>query len=335
MVADTRGRGLTDLRISLIDQCNLRCTYCMPAEIFGPDYAFLKRTEWLRFAELYDIVRAFTRLGVRKIRLTGGEPLLRPGLAKFVRGLRAFEAIEDLALTTNGLRLAERAGELAEAGLHRVTVSLDALDPELNGRMNGRGIGPEVVLAGIEGARSAGLAVKVNMLVERGVNEGEILPMARLFREKGIPLRFIEFMDTGNHNGWRMDRVVTGREILGILATEHAFEPVDTTSSQMVAKRYRYTDGSAEFGLITSVSQPFCGDCTRARISADGQLFTCLFATKGTDLKGFLRAPDYSPEALYEKLAARWRIRDDRYSEVRASATPPSGEKVEMSFIGG
>ena len=334
MVADTRGRGLTDLRISLIDQCNLRCTYCMPAEIFGPDYRFLKRTEWLRFGELYDLVRAFTRLGVRKVRLTGGEPLLRPGLSKFIRGLRRFEAIEDLALTTNGLRLAERAGELAEAGLHRVTVSLDALDPELNGRMNGRGIGPEVVLAGIEGARSAGLAVKVNMLVERGVNEGEILPMARLFRDKGIPLRFIEFMDTGNHNGWRMDRVVTGREILALLATEHAFEPIDTTSSRMVAKRYRYTDGSAEFGLITSVSQPFCGDCTRARISADGQLFTCLFATRGTDLKGFLRSEEYSPEALYEKLAARWRVRDDRYSEIRTSATP-KGEKVEMSFIGG
>ncbi|MBL6828587.1 MAG: GTP 3',8-cyclase MoaA [Puniceicoccaceae bacterium] len=334
MVKDQRGRGLTDLRISLTDRCNLRCTYCMPKEVFGADYVFLKKDEWLRFAELDDLVAAFIQLGVRKIRLTGGEPLLRPGLDKYIHGLKHLHKIEDIALTTNGLRLAERVGELKEAGLDRVTVSLDALDSEIAGQMNGRGIAPKAVLAGIEAAQAVGFEVKVNMVVERGVNDSEILPMARYFKERGVTLRFIEFMDVGNHNGWAMERVVSGREILEQIASEFAVEPIDLTSGREVAKRYRYTDGSAEFGQITSVTQPFCGGCTRARISADGKLYTCLFASSGLDLKSYLRAENYDQGQLLEFLSKHWGQRDDRYSELRSSSVSPQ-EKVEMSYIGG
>jgi cyclic pyranopterin phosphate synthase len=334
MQTDQRGRGLTDLRISLTDRCNLRCTYCMPKEVFGPDYVFLKKDQWLHFTELDDLVESFIKLGVRKIRLTGGEPLLRPGLDKYIHGLRRFREIEDVALTTNGLRLAERVGELRDAGLSRVTVSLDALDPQISGAMNGRGVAPKAVLAGIEAALAAGLPVKVNMVVERGVNDGEILPMARHFKALGVTLRFIEFMDVGNHNGWKMDRVVSGREILQQLQGEFAVEPVDLSSAQQVAKRYRYSDGTAEFGLITSVTQPFCGGCTRARISADGKLYTCLFASKGLDLKSFVRSETYTTAKLDQLLAAQWGQRNDNYSETRSPAGP-AREKVEMSYIGG
>jgi len=306
----------------------------MPKEIFGPDYVFLKKDQWLRFAELDDLVASFIKLGVRKIRLTGGEPLLRPGLDKYIHGLRRFPEIEDVALTTNGLRLAERVGELRDAGLNRVTVSLDALDPQISGAMNGRGVAPKAVLAGVEAALAAGLPVKVNMVVERGVNDSEILPMARHFKALGVTLRFIEFMDVGNHNGWNLERVVSGREILQQIETEFEVEPVDLSSAQQVAKRYRYTDGSGEFGLITSVTQPFCGGCTRARISADGKLYTCLFASKGLDLKSFLRSEDYSREKLDQLLAAQWGQRNDNYSEVRSLAGS-SQNKVEMSYVGG
>lgn len=306
----------------------------MPKEIFGPDYVFLKKDQWLRFAELDDLVASFIKLGVRKIRLTGGEPLLRPGLDKYIHGLRRFPEIEDVALTTNGLRLAERVGELRDAGLNRVTVSLDALDPQISGAMNGRGVAPKAVLAGVEAALAAGLPVKVNMVVERGVNDSEILPMARHFKALGVTLRFIEFMDVGNHNGWNLERVVSGREILQQIETEFEVEPVDLSSAQQVAKRYRYTDGSGEFGLITSVTQPFCGGCTRARISADGKLYTCLFASKGLDLKSFLRSEDYSHEKLDQLLAAQWGQRNDNYSEVRSLAGS-SQNKVEMSYVGG
>lgn len=333
-VTDTLNRGLTDLRISLTDRCNLRCTYCMPKEVFGPDFVFLRRDQWLRFRELDDVVEAFARLGVTKIRLTGGEPLLRPGVAKFISGLGRFPSIDDIAMTTNGLRLSERARELKDAGLHRVTVSLDALDPEICGRMNGRGISPKVVLAGIESALEAGLGVKVNMVVERGVNESEILPMARFFKNMGVTLRFIEFMDTGNHNGWRMDKVVGARDILAILQREHSLQPVDRSSSAEVAKTYRYADGSAAVGLITSVTNPFCGGCTRARISADGVLYTCLFASKGFDLKTILRREGYGKQELFSVLARHWRKRNDRYSELR-SANTSQEPKVEMSYIGG
>ncbi|WP_269522367.1 GTP 3',8-cyclase MoaA [Coraliomargarita parva] len=334
MLQDQHGRGVTDLRISLTDRCNLRCTYCMPKEVFGPDYVFLRKDQWLHFHELDRVVEAFVELGVRKIRLTGGEPLLRPGLVKYIEGMRRFRQIEDIALTTNGLRLAEKVGDLRDAGLKRVTVSLDALDADLCGRMNGRGIGPNVVLAGIEAARAAGFGVKVNMVVERGANDSQILPMARYFKERGVTLRFIEFMDAGNYNHWSLERVVSGREILDRLAEELEFEPVDVSSAREVAKRYAYKDGSAEFGLITSVTQPFCGGCTRARISADGRLFTCLFASEGVDLKPWLRGDALPQDELLGRLAAIWRGRSDRYSEVRSAATPRLG-KVEMSYIGG
>ncbi|MEN8662210.1 MAG: GTP 3',8-cyclase MoaA [Lentimonas sp.] len=334
MTKDQRGRGLTDLRISLTDRCNLRCTYCMPKEIFGPDYVFLKKKEWLRFAELDDLVEGFIKLGVRKVRLTGGEPLLRPGLTKYIDGLKYLHKIEDIAMTTNGLRLAEKVGELKEAGLDRVTVSLDAIDPEISGKMNGRGIAPKSVLAGIEAAQAAGFQVKVNMVVERGVNDGEILPMARYFKECGVILRFIEFMDVGNHNGWELDRVVSGREILETIETEFKVEPLDVSSNKEVAKRYRYADGSGEFGVITSVTQPFCGGCTRARISADGKLYTCLFASQGLDLKSILRSEGYEKKKLFDLLSTHWSARDDRYSELRTEQSTPR-EKVEMSYIGG
>jgi cyclic pyranopterin phosphate synthase len=306
----------------------------MPKEVFGPDYVFLKKNEWLRFTELDDLVAAFVQLGVRKIRLTGGEPLLRPGLDKYICGLKHLHKIEDVALTTNGLRLAERAGELKGAGLDRITVSLDALNPQVAGQMNGRGVAPRAVLAGIAAAQHEGFQVKVNMVVERGVNDSEILPMARYFKERGITLRFIEFMDVGNHNGWKMERVVSGREILESIQTEFEVEPVDLSSNQQVAKRYRYADGSGEIGLITSVTQPFCGGCTRARISADGKLYTCLFASQGLDLKRVLRADDYDKQALYDLLAKHWSARDDRYSELRSADAAPKN-KVEMSYIGG
>jgi len=334
MVLDKYARGISDLRISLTDRCNLRCTYCMPKEIFGKDYQFLRKNDWLRFTELDDLVEAFVQLGVRKVRLTGGEPLLRPGLVKYIHGFHRFPQIEDLAITTNGLRLAEKAAELKEAGLNRVTVSLDALEPELCGTINGRGIKPELILAGIDAALGVGLGVKVNMVVERGVNCGEILPMARKFKKMGVTLRFIEFMDVGNCNGWNQERVVSGREILQQIEQEFAVEPVDLTSNNEVAKRYRYADDTAEFGLIASVTQPFCGGCTRARISADGKLYTCLFASEGMDLKAFMRSDDYSKADLLARLMKHWGARDDNYSEVR-SMQQTTKSKIEMSYIGG
>ena len=331
---DRLGRSVRDLRISLTDRCNLRCTYCMPREVFGPDYAFLKKHEWLRFEELHRIVAAMSELGVRKVRLTGGEPLLRPGLAKFIDSLRQFPAIEDIALTTNGLRLAERARELREAGLHRVTVSLDALDPDICGRMNGLGIAPKAAIAGIEEAVRCGFSVKLNTVVERGVNESEILPLARFAKNLGISLRFIEFMDVGNHNRWKMERVVSGKEILDCLLREFALDPVDLTSAQAVAKTYRHRGTAIEVGVITSVTQPFCGNCTRLRLSADGKLYTCLFASHGFDLRAFLRDERPAPQALASRLRELWRSRDDRYSEIRSEKNP-AAHKVEMSYIGG
>ncbi len=331
---DTFGRPVRDLRISLTDRCNLRCTYCMPKEIFGPDYVFLKKNEWLRFEELHRIVGAFVGLGVTKIRLTGGEPLLRPGLAKFVDSLGQFSGIEDVALTTNGLRLPERAKELADAGLRRVTVSMDAIDPEICRRINGRDIGPKAVIAGIEEALRCGLKVKLNTVVERGVNESEILPLAHFAKGLGVEIRFIEFMDVGNHNNWAMERVVSGKQILEMLSRDFELEPVDLSSAQMVAKTYRHRDGSAEVGLITSVTQPFCGNCTRLRLSADGKLYTCLFASSGFDLRGFLRGECPTDAGLTECLAGLWRRREDRYSEIREAETK-SRTKVEMSYIGG
>ena len=332
---DLLGRPVHDLRVSVTDRCNLRCTYCMPAEVFGPDHTFLHGEGLLALPELERIVGAFVRCGVRKLRITGGEPLLRPGIVEFVDRLRRFEGLEDVAMTTNGLLLARCAADLAAAGLQRVTVSLDALDPETFRRMNGRGRHPGEVIAGIDAAREAGLAVKVNMVVQRGVNESQILPMASHFKSCGITLRFIEFMDVGNSNHWNPDLVVAGAEILEVLAGSFVFEPVPPDHRGEVATRFRYLDDGTEFGVITSISSPFCRDCTRARLTANGQLFTCLFASSGFDLRGALRDGNLDDAALHRLIGGLWRLRDDRYSELRAIAGGKDQPKVEMSFIGG
>ncbi len=330
---DQLGRPVRDLRVSLTDRCNLRCTYCMPAEVFDKGHVFLRKEQLLRLTELDRIIGAFVRCGVRKLRLTGGEPLLRRGAVKFLRGLKRLPELKDVAMTTNGLLLPEFAQELAEAGLHRVTVSLDALDPAVFGAMNGRGHHPYRVLEGIAAAQAAGLGVKVNMVVQRGVNESQVLPMARHFKELGAVLRFIEFMDVGNTNHWEPRMVVPGKEILATLAQEFDFEPVVAGYPGEVASRYRHRDNRCEFGVITSISAPFCRQCSRARLSADGRLFTCLFASEGFDLAGAMRAGDLDDEALHRLVAGLWSRRDDRYSELRS--TGGSAQKVEMSFIGG
>jgi cyclic pyranopterin phosphate synthase len=307
----------------------------MPAEVFGPDHVFLKKEQLIALEELERLIGAFVRCGVRKLRITGGEPLLRRGVVDFVNRLKRFPALEDLAMTTNGLLLPTFAQDLSKAGLHRVTVSLDALEPGIFSAMNGRGKNPGEVLEGIEAARRAGLLVKVNMVVQRGVNDSEILPMALHFKKAGIPLRFIEFMDVGNHNHWNPELVVSGEEILARLATDLPFEALPPSHFGEVANRFRYLDDGVEFGIITSISSPFCRDCTRARLSADGRLFPCLFATKGHDLLGAMRASNPDDEQLYQMVAALWRTRDDRYSELRSAAGGHSTAKVEMSFIGG
>jgi cyclic pyranopterin phosphate synthase len=331
---DTLNRPLHDLRISVTDRCNFRCVYCMPRAVFGPDHAFLPRGEILTFEEIARLVRIFTGLGVEKVRLTGGEPLVRRELPRLVGMLAAVPGVRDLTLTTNGVLLPEHAPALADAGLQRVTISLDADDDETFGRMNDARVPVELVLAGIEAAEAAGLGpIKINMVVKRGWNEHAILPMARRFRGTGRILRFIEYMDVGHSNGWRLDDVVSADEILAMVAAEHPLEPMPPTHPGEVAERYRYRDGSGEIGVIASVSRPFCGDCSRARISADGQLYTCLFATRGHDLRALLR-DGVSDEELDGALRAIWTARDDRYSELRTEETSHL-PKVEMSYIGG
>ncbi len=333
---DLYERPLRDLRISVIDQCNLRCTYCMPAEVFGPEYAFLRKDELLQFDEIERLSRIFAQLGVRKIRLTGGEPLLRKNLPILVERLTRIDGIEDIALTTNGLLLPRLAPALANAGLTRITVSLDALNPDVFARINGRGVSSEAVLAGIESARSSGLKVKVNAVIECGYNESEVVPLARHFHGTDITLRFIEFMDVGNHNRWKMDKVYPAREILRSIAAIHPLEPVDPQYTGEVARRYRYLDGGGEIGIIASVTAPFCQNCSRARLSADGQLYTCLFASEGWDLRELLRA-GWSDTKLSGHIASIWNKRKDRYSEERAGliAAHRHTHKVEMSYIGG
>jgi cyclic pyranopterin phosphate synthase len=331
---DTRGRPLHDLRISVTDRCNFRCVYCMPRAVFGRDHAFLPRAELLTFDEIARLVSIFTRLGVEKVRLTGGEPLVRRELATLVGMLSAIPGVSDLTLTTNGVLLPEHATELRDAGLHRVTVSLDADDDPTFMRMNDAGVPVSRVLAGIEAAEAAGLGpIKLNMVVKRGWNEHALLPMARRFRGTGRILRFIEYMDVGHSNGWRLDEVISADEILAAIGAEFPLEPMAPTKPGEVAERYRYTDGAGEIGIIASVSRPFCGDCNRARLSADGQLYTCLFATTGHDLRALLRggASDADLEAALRSL---WEARDDRYSEIRSEETV-SLPKVEMSYIGG
>lgn len=333
---DKRKRPLRDLRISVTDKCNFRCQYCMPAEIFGPDYPFLPQNKLLSFEEITRLTRIFTSLGVQKIRITGGEPLMRRDLPTLIGMIREVEGVEDIAMTTNGSLLAKHAKALKAAGLDRVTVSLDSLDDELFGKINGRGYKVEDVLKGIEAAEDAGLGIKINMVVQRGVNDGEILPMARFFREKGHILRFIEYMDVGNSNGWRLDQVVPSREIVEMIHREMPLEPVNPNYFGEVASRYRYVGEAGEIGLISSVTQAFCSTCTRARLSAEGKMYNCLFASTGTDLRDPLRTGKSDAE-IREYIRAVWEQRDDRYSEERLHHTPglKSRDKVEMSHIGG
>jgi cyclic pyranopterin phosphate synthase len=332
-VVDRMARPMHDLRISVTDRCNFRCRYCMPREVFGAEYAFLPRSEILSFEEIARLARIFASHGVRKLRLTGGEPLLRTDLPRLVGMLRATPDIE-IALTTNGSLLAKQAHDLAAAGLDRVTVSLDSLDDDVFRAMNDADFSVAHVLEGIDAAAAAGLApVKINAVVRRGVNDHTVVDLARHFRGSGHIVRFIEYMDVGTTNGWRLDDVVRGAEIVRMIDAEMPLEPTSAQYRGEVAQRWRYADGSGEVGIITSVTQPFCGDCTRARLSADGSLYTCLFATAGVDLRGALRA-GASDHELSEMIAGRWSQRADRYSEERSERT--SGrQRVEMSFIGG
>ena len=330
---DTLGRPLHDLRISVTDRCNFRCVYCMPKEIFGKDFQFLPRAEILTFEEIERLVRIFVGLGVQKIRLTGGEPLVRRDLERLVEKLAALGDL-DLTLTTNGSLLAQKANALAAAGLRRITVSLDSLDDATFRTMNDVDFPVAKVLAGIEAARAAGLApIKINMVTKRGVNESSIVPMARYFKGTDMTLRFIEFMDVGSTNGWRLDDVVPAREIVALIDREMPLEPMAPAYRGEVANRYRYKDGSGEIGIIASVTQPFCADCTRARLSADGSLYTCLFATQGHDLRALVRG-GATDEEIVKAIAAVWTERTDRYSELRSGDTAGL-QKIEMSFIGG
>ncbi|MHB8632291.1 MAG: GTP 3',8-cyclase MoaA [Candidatus Limnocylindria bacterium] len=330
---DTFDRPLRDLRISVTDRCNFRCVYCMPKEIYGQGYRFLARQQLLTFEELGRLARVFASLGTQKIRLTGGEPLVRRDLEVLIRDLATIPDI-DLTLTTNGALLAAQAPALAAAGLRRITVSLDSLDDTVFRCMNDVDFPVARVLAGIEAAVAAGLApVKVNMVVRRGLNEGSILPMARHFRSRGQVLRFIEYMDVGTTNGWRLEDVVPAREIIRIIGDELPLDPIGANYPGEVASRWRYRDGSGEIGVIASVTQPFCAGCTRARLSADGGLYTCLFATTGQDLRALLRGGASDLE-LRDAIASTWAARTDRYSEQRSGATDGL-HKIEMSFIGG
>ncbi len=333
---DTLKRPLKDLRISVIDQCNFRCPYCMPAEIFGSQYAFLKRDELLNFEEITRLTRIAADLGVHKIRLTGGEPLLRKDLDQLIEMLIDIPRIDDLALTTNGVLLPRFAERLKNAGMGRITISLDALDNDCFQKMNGRNVQVKTVLKGIEAAAAAGLTIKINMVVQKGVNEQEILPMARFFKQSGHTLRFIEFMDVGNHNGWKMEQVFPSRQIVDLIKTKFPLEPLDPNYRGEVARRYRYTGTDVEIGIIASVTQPFCANCTRARLSADGKLYTCLFATEGWDLREVLRNGE-TDEDIRETLRAIWENRHDRYSELRTEILKKHlhPHKVEMSYIGG
>ena len=337
-IVDTRGRALRDLRISVTDRCNFRCTYCMPEEIFGRDYRFLPHAEILTYEEIRRLSTLFVGLGVGKLRITGGEPLVRRDLPDLIRMLAAIEAPDggsiDLTLTTNGSALRALAAPLADAGLRRITVSLDSLDDEVFRRMNGVGFPVDRVLEGIDAARAAGLApIKVNMVVKRGENEASVLPMARWAREEGLTLRFIEYMDVGTSNGWRLDDVVGAAEIVASIDAEMPLEPVAPAYRGEVAGRWRYRDGSGEIGVIASVTQPFCGDCTRARLSAEGRLYTCLFSAVGHDLREPLRggATDDDILALLRRV---WGGRDDRYSDLRTEATSHL-PRVEMFALGG
>ena len=333
MILDTLNRPLRDLRISVTDRCNFRCVYCMPKEVFGGDFQFLEREQLLTFEEIARLARVFVTLGAEKIRLTGGEPLVRRNLERLIAMLSSIPGL-DLSLTTNGSLLVRQAQALKDAGLQRVTVSLDSLDDAVFKAMNDVDFPVAKVLAGIEAAAAAGLApIKINMVVKRGVNEHSIVPMARHFKGTGHILRFIEYMDVGNTNGWRLDDVVSAAEIISILDAELPLEPVAPNYRGEVANRWRYRDGSGEIGVIASVTQAFCRDCTRARVSPEGSLYTCLFGISGFDLRALVRG-GATDEELALDIGRVWQVRGDRYSEIRSAATVDL-PKVEMSHIGG
>ncbi len=336
---DTLQRPLHDLRISVTDRCNLRCTYCMPREVFGKDYLFLPRSELLSFEEILRVAGLFVQLGVKKIRLSGGEPLMRHGVERLVEMLARLSLADgkpvEIAMTTNGVLLARKAQTLKDAGLSRLTVSLDALSDEIFQRMSDTSATVATVLEGIAVAQAVGLTpLKVNTVVKRGVNENEILPLVRHFRHSGVIVRFIEFMDVGTSNGWRMDDVFTAREILDRIGDEFLLRSVDPAYSSEVAKRWQFADGGGEIGVIASVTQAFCRNCSRIRLSTDGKAYTCLFATQGLDLREPLRH-NASDNALQDLIVSTWQQREDRYSELRNAATALPGRKIEMSYIGG
>ena len=332
-ITDTLGRPLRDLRISVTDRCNFRCTYCMPKEVFGREYQFLERDELLTFEEIERVARVFVAHGITKIRLSGGEPLIRRNLERLVEMLAPIPGL-DLAMTTNASLLAHKAESLRRAGLERITVSLDSLENEVFMAMNDVRFPVDRVLEGIEAAEASGFhPIKINCVVRRGMNEHTVVDMARRFKGTGHIVRFIEYMDVGTTNGWRLDDVVPARQIVEIIDAEMSIEPIEPNYEGEVANRYRYRDGSGEIGIIASVTQPFCGSCTRARLSADGSLYTCLFATVGHDLRAAIRN-GASDDDLSSMIAGVWARRGDRYSEIRSAATT-SLPKVEMSFIGG
>ncbi|NPC94437.1 GTP 3',8-cyclase MoaA [Bacillus sp. WMMC1349] len=334
-VFDKKDRPLRDLRISVTDRCNLRCTYCMPAEIFGRDHLFLPKSELLSFEELERLAHLFVKtFGVEKIRITGGEPLMRKDMPDLIKKLSHIPGLSDIAMTTNGLLLPVYAEKLKKAGLKRVTISLDSLNDERFKAINGRGVSVSKVLAGIEAAKQAGLGIKINMVVQKGVNETDILPMARYFKEKGEILRFIEFMDVGNTNEWKKQSVITKADIIEILNQELPIEELEPNYKGEVAQRFRYRDGGGEVGFISSVSDAFCGTCNRARLSAKGELFTCLFASTGFDLRALLRSGQ-SEQEIEEAVRTVWQNRDDQYSLDRTHSKAISKNKVEMSYIGG
>ncbi len=333
-ILDTRKRPVRDLRISVTDKCNFRCPYCMPAEIFGESYAFLPREEILTFEEITRLTRLFVAHGVNKIRITGGEPLLRRDLETLIGQIAAIDGVDDLTLTTNGYLLADKAQALKDAGLHRLTMSLDAIDDATFNIMSGRTHGADRTLAGIAAAEAVGFApIKINAVIQRGVNDHMVVDLARHFHGSGHILRFIEFMDVGNRNNWKMDQVVSAAEIIERIHAVLPLEPIEPNYRGEVAKRYRYVDGGGEIGLIASVTQPFCGDCTRARLSTDGKIYTCLFASEGHDLRDLMRS-GVSDEAVSKRIVEIWTARADRYSEVRFDHTPEA-RKVEMYQIGG
>ncbi|MBN1965438.1 MAG: GTP 3',8-cyclase MoaA [Anaerolineae bacterium] len=334
MIVDKLGRPFRDLRISVTDRCNFRCTYCMPADVYGERYQFLPKSELLTFEEITRLARILAGLGAVKIRLTGGEPLVRQDIEKLVVKLAAVEGIEDIAMTTNGVLLPQKAQALADAGLKRITVSLDSLDDEVFRVMNGNRAGVDRVLEAIRAAKQAGFApIKINTVVQRGVNDHTVVDLARWCKERGFIARFIEYMDVGTLNGWKLDQVVPASQIVAMIGAEMPLEPIEGNYPGEVALRYRYRDGSGEIGLIASVTSPFCGDCTRLRLSPEGSLYTCLFATDGIDLRAPLRA-GASDDEIAQIIRGTWSQRVDRYSEIRSSLTEPR-RKVEMYHIGG